>query len=366
MNRAQKVLEQDGLRYMPNFPLLPERASTLAVHVDALYFFLVALTLFFSVGIALGIAILAFRYRKERHAKPVQVEGSLALELTWTLIPLAITMVIFIWAAAIYFYETRPPKGAMEIYAVGKQWMWKFEHVEGQREINTLHVPLGRDVRMIMTSQDVIHSFFVPAFRTKADVLPGRYTSVWFRPTKPGHYHLFCAEYCGTQHSGMIGEVVVMDPAEYEQWAQSGTDGSLASSGEKSFQQYGCAMCHRADTQGRGPNLVGIYGKPVLLDDGRTVTADETYIRESITNPGAKIVSGFKNIMPTFEGQISEEEMIALVAYVKGLGNGMANPPMPVANPDNGVYPVTPNKEPSMAAPNQQKSAPNQPKPSGK
>jgi cytochrome c oxidase subunit 2 len=219
---------------------------------------------------------------------------------------------------------------------------------------------------MIMTSQDVIHSFFVPAFRTKADVLPGRYTSVWFRATKPGHYHLFCAEYCGTQHSGMIGEVVVMEPADYQAWAQSGTDGSLASLGEKSFQQYGCAMCHRADTQGRGPNLVGLYGKQVLLDDGRTLTADETYIRESIMNPGAKIASGFKNIMPTFEGQISEEEMVALVAYVKGLSNGMANPPAPVANPDNGVYPVTPNKEPSVAAPNQQKAAPNQPKPSRK
>ncbi len=348
---------------MPSFPLFPERASTLAGHVDALYLFLVGLTLFFSIGIALGIIILAIRYRKQRQPKPVQVEGSLALELTWTIIPLGITMVIFIWAAAIYFYETRPPRGAMEIYAVGKQWMWKFEHVEGQREINTLHVPMNRDVRMIMTSQDVIHSFFVPAFRTKADVLPGRYTSVWFRATKPGRYHLFCAEYCGTNHSAMIGEVVVMAPKDYEQWTQLGTDGSLASFGEKNFQQYGCAMCHSSDTQGRGPNLVGLYGKPVLLDDGRTVTADETYIRESIMNPGAKIASGFKNIMPTFEGQISEEEMVALVAYIKALGTGAANPPVPVANPEKGVYPVTPNKEPSMVAPNQQKATPNQSKP---
>jgi cytochrome c oxidase subunit 2 len=350
---------------MPNFPLFPERASSLAFHVDALYFFLVALTIFFSAGIALGIVILAFRYRQQRQPKPVQVEGSLALELTWTIIPLGITMIIFIWAAAIYFYGTRPPRGAMEVYVVARQWMWKFEHIEGQREINVLHVPVGRDVRMIMTSQDVIHSFFVPAFRAKADVLPGRYTSVWFRPTKPGTYHLFCAEYCGTQHSGMIGDVVVMDPAAYQEWTQSGSDGSLASAGEKAFQMYGCAMCHRADTQGRGPNLVGLYGKPVLLDDGRTVSADETYIRESIMNPGAKIVSGFKNIMPTFEGQISEEEMVALVAYVKALGAGAANPPVPVANPDQAPYPVTPNKEPSMVAPNQQK-APNQPSPSRK
>ena len=180
---------------------------------------------------------------------------------------------------------------------------------------------------MIMTSQDVIHSFFVPAFRIKADVLPGRYTSTWFHATVPGRYHLFCARYCGTQHSGMVGEVVVMDPADYERWAAGGVDGSLASAGEKSFQQYGCSMCHRADAAGRGPNLIGVFGKPVLLDDGRTVTADESYVRESILNPGAKIVSGFKNIMPTFEGQLSEEEVIGLVAYVKALGNGTANLP---------------------------------------
>ena len=350
---------------MPDFPLFPERASSLAIHVDALYLFLVLLTLVFSVGIALGIVILATRYRQERQPKAVQVEGSLILELTWTIIPLGITMIIFIWAAAIYFYETRPPKNAMEVYVVAKQWMWKFEHVEGQREINVLHVPIGRDVRMIMTSQDVIHSFFVPAFRAKADVLPGRYTSVWFRPTKVGTYHLFCAEYCGTQHSGMIGEVVVMSPTDYDQWTQSATDGSLASFGEKNFQQYGCAMCHRADTQGRGPNLVGLYGHQVLLDDGRTVTADETYIRESIMNPGAKIASGFKNIMPTFQGQISEDEMVALVAYVKALGTGAANPPVPVANPEQAPYPVTPNNEPSMAAPNKQ-ATPDQSKPSRK
>ena len=231
-------------------------------------------------------------------------------------------MFIFVWGAIIYFAETRPPRNAMEVYAVGKQWMWKFQHQEGQREINVLHVPVDRDVRMIMTSQDVIHSFFVPAFRIKADVLPGRYTSTWFHATVPGTYHLFCSQYCGTQHSGMVGEVVVMDPAAYQQWAASGSDGSLAQQGEEAFQQYGCSMCHRADYQGRGPNLVDLFGKPVLLDDGRTVIADESYIRESIIFPGAKVVSGFKNIMPNFQGQISEEELIALVAYIKGLGTG--------------------------------------------
>lgn len=334
-----------------NLPLFPERASTIAGHVDALFLFLVAITIFFTLLVATLIVVFAYRYRKDHHPVAQQIHGSMALEITWTVIPLAITMIIFVWGAAIYFMESRPPKDAMEIYAVGKQWMWKFQHVEGPREINTLHVPVDRDVRMIMTSQDVIHDLFLPSFRVKADVLPGRYTSVWFRATKPGRYHLFCAEYCGTQHSGMIGEVVVLDQAAYSQWTQSGADGSLASTGEKYFQHYGCATCHRTDQPGRGPNLVGVFGKPQLLEDGRTVTADETYVRESILNPGAKIVSGYKNIMPTFEGQIDEDGIIALVQYVKALGNGMANIPVPVANPDLAPYPVAPKSEPQMAKP---------------
>ena len=230
-----------------NLPLFPPRASSMAGHVDALYFFLVAITAFFTMLIVALILFFAMRYRKERNPLATQIHGSTALELLWTVIPLGIVMFIFVWAAVIFFIQTRPPKAAMEIYCVGKQWMWKFQHTEGQREINELHVPAGRDVRMIMTSQDVIHSFFVPAFRIKADVLPGRYTSTWFHATVPGRYHLFCAQYCGTKHSGMVGEVVVMDPADYDRWAAGGVDGSLASAGEKSFQQYGCSMCHRAD-----------------------------------------------------------------------------------------------------------------------
>jgi len=330
-----------------NLPLFPPRASSMAGHVDALYFFLVAIAAFFTVLICALILYFSVRYRKERSPQATQVHGSTALELFWTGVPLGIVMIIFVWSAVIFFMQTRPPKGSMEIYCVAKQWMWKFQHTEGQREINRLHVPVGRDVRMIMTSQDVIHSFYVPAFRVKADVLPGRYTSTWFRPTKPGTYHLFCAEYCGTDHSTMGGEVVVMEPADYERWAAGAVDGSLASEGEKNFQHYGCAMCHRTDTAGRAPNLVGAFGKPVLLDDGRAMTVDESYVRESILNPGAKIVSGFKNIMPTFQGQMSEDEVIALVAYVKALGNGTANPPMPVADPNSGQYPVTPKSEPS-------------------
>jgi cytochrome c oxidase subunit 2 len=321
----------------------------MAGHVDALYFFLVAVAAFFTVLICALILIFSVRYRKERNPRATQVHGSTALELFWTGVPLGIVMIIFVWSAVIFFTQTRPPKGSMEIYCVAKQWMWKFEHTEGQREIDELHVPVGRNVRMIMTSQDVIHSFYVPAFRIKADVLPGRYTSTWFRATKPGRYHLFCAEYCGTNHSAMIGTVVAMDPADYQRWAAGAVDGSLASKGEKDFQHYGCAMCHRTDAAGRAPNLVGVFDKPVLLDDGRTVLADESYVRESILNPGAKVVSGFKNIMPTFDGQISEEETIELVAYVKALGNGTANPPIPVSNPNGGQYPVAPKSEPSAA-----------------
>jgi cytochrome c oxidase subunit 2 len=229
-------------------------------------------------------------------------------------------MVFFGWGAALYFKERKPPENSAEVYTVAKQWMWKFEHMEGQREINELHVPVGRDVKMIMTSQDVIHSFFVPAFRIKQDVLPGRYTVAWFHATKPGTYHLFCAEYCGTLHSGMVGSVVVMEPKDYQAWLGGGGNQPLAVTGQRLFSELGCVTCHRSDTQGRGPNLAGLFSKPVLLEDGRTVAADENYLRESILTPAAKIVSGFKPIMPTFQGQISDEQLNALVAYVKSLG----------------------------------------------
>ena len=233
---------------------------------------------------------------------------------------MGIFLAIFVWGAVIYFHERTPPRGASEVYVVAKQWMWKLEHQEGQREINELHVPVGRDVKLIMTSQDVIHSFYVPAFRIKQDVLPGRYTTAWFRATKPGVYHLFCSQYCGTMHSGMIGQVTVMEPAQYEAWLSGGgTTGSLAASGDSLFQQLGCSTCHRSDTQGRGPNLVGIFGKPVHLEDGRTVIADENYLRQCILSPSTNIPSGFKPIMPVFQGLVSEEQLNALVAYIKSL-----------------------------------------------
>jgi cytochrome c oxidase subunit II len=302
-------------------PLFPESASTMASRVDSLYFFLLALSIFFSLLIAGLIVFYAVKYRR-RAADSVgsEIQGGLVLELTWTIVPLLITMVIFVWGASVFFAMSRPPDETINIYVVGKQWMWKFQHLDGQREINELHVPVGRPVKLIMTSEDVIHDVFVPAFRIKADVVPGRYTHLWFQSTKPGRYRLFCAEYCGTKHSGMIGQVVVMEPSEYQTWLSGGApEGSLASAGSKLFRDLACNTCHRPDAQGRGPVLEGLFGKTVTLQNGETVTVDEAYVRESILQPAAKITSGFQPIMPTFQGLVTEEQLLELIEYVKSL-----------------------------------------------
>jgi cytochrome c oxidase subunit II len=302
-----------------NFPLWPARASTVAGNVDALFVFLLIVSGLMCLLIFTLILIFAARFRKRKGVDAEQIEGSQPLEITWSTLPLGVFMFIFVWGAVIFFHERTPPQDAMEVYVVAKQWMWKAEHMGGQREINALHVPIGQNVKLIMTSQDVIHSFYIPAFRLKQDVLPGRYTTLWFKATKAGTYHLFCAEYCGTNHSTMIGEIVVLDPANYQQWLSGGPSAPLPQAGQQLFMSLGCSTCHRFDTQGRGPNLMGLYNKPVLLEDGRTVTADENYIRESILNPGAKVVSGFKPIMPTFQGLVSEDQLNALLAYIKSL-----------------------------------------------
>jgi len=291
----------------------------MAGRVDALYIFLLIVTGMMALLVFVLVIFFAARFRHRPGVRAEQIEGSTALEITWSAIPLLVFMVIFAWGAVVYFKERTPPADSTEVYVVAKQWMWKAEHAEGQREINELHVPVGRDVKLIMTSQDVIHSFYVPAFRIKQDVLPGRYTVEWFRATKPGVYHLFCAEYCGTQHSGMVGSIVVMEPAQYEAWINGGSTGPLSATGEKMFAELGCVTCHRTDIQGRGPNLQGVFGKPVQLEDGRTVTADENYLRECILDPGAKRVKGFQPIMPTFQGLVSEEQVNALVAYIKSI-----------------------------------------------
>jgi cytochrome c oxidase subunit 2 len=297
-------------------------ASSLAGEYDWLFWSLVVVCGAVTLGIACFVVYSALRYhRRTEDQIGDQNRGNLRLEIMWSAIPLAIFMGMFGWGTSLYFDIERPPGNATPIYVVAKQWMWKVQYLDGRREINELHVPVGQPVKLILTSQDVIHSFFVPAFRIKQDVLPDRYRTIWFQPSKPGKYHLFCAEYCGTKHSGMIGWVYAMDRHDYQQWlSEGGAEGSLASTGEKMFHQFGCANCHHFDGHGPCPVLQGLYLRPVRLKTGETVIADESYIRESIIDPKAKIVAGFDNIMPTFKGQIQEDQIVALIAYIKAIG----------------------------------------------
>lgn len=300
----------------------PENAAAWATEVDLLYIFEIAVSVVMTLLIFGAVALFATKYRRRTELEcPKPVEGSMFLEITWSVIPFLIMLIMFGWGAKIYFNEYAVPKNAYNIYVVGKQWMWKVQYPEGQREINEVHVPVGRAVRLTLASEDVIHSFFIPAFRVKHDVVPGHYDEIWFTATKPGRYHIFCAEYCGTEHSGMIGWVTVMEPTAFENWlANGGAEGSMASNGEKMFQQLGCSTCHLQDEQGRCPILRGVYGSQVLLDDGRTVLADEAYLRESILNPNAKIVAGFhKDVMPTYQGQVTEENLLQMIEYIKSL-----------------------------------------------
>jgi cytochrome c oxidase subunit 2 len=304
-------------------PLFPERASTTADQVDALFFFLLAVTGSAALLIAVLIVYYSVRYRRRAEGpRPPRIEGAWRLEVFWSVVPLLIFLVMFAWGAHGYFALTQPPDDAIEIYVVGKQWMWKVQHPGGQREINELHVPVNQPVKLILTSEDVVHDFFVPAFRTKVDVLPNRYVYTWFQATKPGRYHLFCAQYCGTNHAGMVGEVVVMEQADYEDWLSGHAEGSLALEGRKLFLKLQCVTCHSADSGARGPVLENLYGREVRLRDGRTVPANESYIKESILDPQAKVVAGFEPIMPTYKGQVNEDEMIQLIEFIKNLRAG--------------------------------------------
>ena len=312
------------------FPFIPESASTYSGDVDALYFYISGVTLFFTLLISFVIIFFVIKYRRRNPFEiPRPIEGSTKLETLWSVIPLLIAMSIFFWGAKVYFAQYRPPKNAVEVYVVGKQWMWKFQHATGQREINELHIPVGRKIRLIMATEDVIHDVFVPAFRIKADVVPGRYTTEWFEATKPGRYHFFCAEYCGMNHSGMGGYVVVMEPTEFENWLSGNANQmSPAAAGQQMFESLGCASCHGANAEGgRGPALLGVYGSNVVLNTNQSVRADEAYLRESILNPQAKIVNGFGPIMPSFQGQLSEEQLLQLVAYVKSLSTPKVETP---------------------------------------
>ena len=303
------------------FPFFPVGASSVSGEMDMLYLFIVAVCAFFTVLVAALVVYFTLRF-KRRHPTEVgaDIHGSLTLELAWTFIPFVLSMVMFGWGAKVFFDLASPPANAMEIFVVGKQWMWKVQHPEGVREINELHVPVGRPVRLTMGSEDVLHDFSIPAFRVKMDVVPGKLTTMWFEATKVGTYHIFCAEYCGTKHSGMIGTVTVMTPQDYEAWLAGGrSTGTAAQNGERLFSDLACNTCHKPDTTGRGPSLLGVFGSKVKLNDGRTVVADENYLRESIMNSQAKVVEGYQGIMPTFQGMVTEENLMQLIAYIKTL-----------------------------------------------
>jgi cytochrome c oxidase subunit II len=301
-----------------------QSASTVGPSVDALFLSLLGITALVAIAVASLIVIFAVRYRHnakvDRSSPPQRVRW---IEIAWTATPLAIFIGLFMWSSILFAGFYRPPRNAMRVHVLAKQWMWKLEHESGRREINELHVPLGQPVELIMTSQDVIHSFFVPAFRTKQDVLPGRYTSLWFTATRTGRFNLFCAEYCGTDHANMHGSVVVLQPAEFASWLAAGpTTESLVTRGSEIYRRAGCSGCHEPTSTVHAPGLTGLAHRLVHLRDGRQVVADEAYLRDSILLPGKEVVAGFAPIMPSYQGQLDEEELSALIAYIASRGSG--------------------------------------------
>src|ERR1700758_5508778 len=337
------VLWQFLVKWLNHSALFPPEASTIAPYADALYFFLLLITV---VGLTL-VCILVFgfsiRYRREKHPVAVQIEGSTLLEATWTIIPLALFLVVFVWGGLLYFRIYDPPPNAMNIYVVGKQWMWKAEHPGGQHEINALHVPIGQPVQLTMISQDVFHSFSIPDFRVKREVIPGRYSTVWFQATDPGTYHIFCTQYCGTLHSGMIGEVTAMTPADYKKWLDQSTSGmSLAQNGERLFASMGCNACHSGSAAARGPSLAGVYGSKLQLTSGSQVLVNDAYLRDAILNPSQHITAGYAPIMPTYQGQISEDGLIDLVEYIKTLQSNFRVQQTLMTSESNQAAPTTP------------------------
>ena len=324
------------------FSLFPEQASTAAERVDLLLVFLLSVCASIALLIAALIVIFAIKYRRRPgNERPPRIPGSTMLEGIWTAIPLVIGLVMFGWGAEVYFFIARPPADAMQVYVVAKQWMWKIQHPEGQREINELHVPVNTPVKVTLTSEDVIHSFFVPAFRVKIDVLPNRYVTTWFQATKTGRFHLFCSQYCGTNHSGMVGTIVVMKPEDYQAWLANHAEGSMALEGRKLFFKYQCVGCHGADSLARCPVLEDLYGRMVPLKDGRTALADEAYLRKSIVDPRRRHRGpDTSRSCPRSKGQASEEELLRLIAFIKALGPGQtpkriddAPPPEPGPKP---------------------------------
>jgi cytochrome c oxidase subunit 2 len=303
-------------------PLYPEEASNFAPHVDALMVYITLVCLFFAMAVTAAIVFFFFRYQRRKPGEiGAVIHGDSRLEILWLAVPSLLALTMFAAGAIVYVDFRRAPMDTLDIYVIGKQWMWKLEQPNGMREINELHVPVGRNVKLIMASEDVIHDFSIPAFRTKMDVVPGHYNTLWFRPTKIGKYHFFCSQYCGTNHAVMGGWVTVMDDSDYAAWlsGSSGANVDPVVAGEKLFADKACTTCHLGDGKGRAPSLNGVYQAKVLLADGSTVTADDSYIRESILAPAAKIVAGYQPLMPTFQGQLSEEDISSLTAYIKSL-----------------------------------------------
>ena len=311
--------------FLAQWPQLrPADASRSADQMDRLFFFLTGITLFFTTVIFVTIFYFMIKYRRRSaDERPPETRESIALEFTWIVIPTLICVFVFFWSTSVFFANARPPQGAMEVFVVGKQWMWHLQHAEGQREINQLHVPVDVPVRLTMTSEDVIHDFAVPAFRLKMDVLPGRYTTEWFEATKIGTYHLFCNQYCGTLHAGMTGTVEVMTATDYADWLrENATTQSVAQIGQQLFSRLGCDTCHLTDGSGAGPALQGLFGKQVTLQGGQNRQIDEAYIRQSILDPASLPLPNYRPVMPTFRGQVSEEQILQLIAYIKSLGSG--------------------------------------------
>jgi cytochrome c oxidase subunit 2 len=307
---------------VPGFPWWPPTASAYASQIDFLF---VSLLVIAGLTVGLVFYLLLFFAHKYRHGSNADRSGTTKktwrFEVSWTVATLLIFVGLAGWGADIYLKLYNPPADALQIFIVGKQWMWKAQHPGGQREINALHVPAGQDVRLVMASQDVIHSFFIPALRIKQDVVPGRYETMWFRADKVGRYHLFCAEYCGTDHAHMGGWITVMNPRDYADWLQAqGGQQTLAAQGEQLFRRYGCSGCHEPGGTVRAPNLHGVFGGPVPLSDGSVVIADEAYVRDSILDPKGQVAAGYAPVMPTFAGQVSEDDLAKLVAYIESIG----------------------------------------------
>ncbi|MDR6936496.1 cytochrome c oxidase subunit II [Luteibacter sp. 3190] len=301
--------------------MMPPQASSLAGRVDGLFYTMLGLSVAVVIGVFVTMIVFAVRFRRGRRVdRSGESHRELGIELTWTLVPFAMFLGIFVWSALLWVDMRTPPADATTIYVVGKQWMWEFQHPDGQREIGILHVAQGQPVRLVMTSQDVIHDVSIPAFRVKQDVLPGRYTELWFTPTRPGTYDLYCAEFCGTDHSRMGGAVVVGTPAAHARWLAAHAGGSLVDRGRELFTRYGCAGCHADHSSVHAPRLDGLYGSTVPLADGRQVRADERYLHDAITLPAREVAAGYAPLMPSYKGRIGESDILALVAYLKVSG----------------------------------------------